>query len=200
MGLFASTKRVVRTAIYQNILFHSYIPIAKNFYFPFPICRNLCNFGKEIPGRGIHLGDDFSVPEGENVRVAACGVVVAIWHEPGTEEKPSFGNVVVVAHRLKQGEYIYTLYGHLGEIFVKRWEKFSQLAVLGKIGKAYTIENGYCDPHLHFGIYTGPFPIFTSKGSVRMLPGYLNQKTERYTKIEYWENPRNFIYNYNAPI
>jgi murein DD-endopeptidase MepM/ murein hydrolase activator NlpD len=196
MKILAFFLKMVKTFVH-NYLLSPTLLVPAEFRFPFPLYQSSDQFGQKIPDRGTHLGLDFNTSNGAGVRAAACGVVVATWYEPGTIEQPGFGHVVVIAHRIGEEKFIYTLYGHLGEVKRKKGENVCTSDAIGIVGEPNTPENGHDkDRHLHFAIYDGPFPIFTKSGHSRMLPGYLNEKTEEYTKLEYWEDPLNFIHSY----
>jgi murein DD-endopeptidase MepM/ murein hydrolase activator NlpD len=62
--------------------------------------------------------------------------------------------------------------------------------VIGVVAEGLTPENGWWKiPHLHFGIYVGPW-----RDSV--LPGYKRFEEFR-TKTKWWEDPSSFIEKYN---
>ena len=200
MGILAILKKKMKKMVHNHRLSRSIAPVPDKFYFPLHPCQSRSDSQQKVLGWGIHLGLDFDAKEGADVYAAARGVVVATWYEPGTKEKAGFGHVVVIAHRVSRKKFIYTLYGHLGKILIKKGEDVSDTDIIGTVGKAYTPENGFWDCHLHFAIYNGPFPIFTRSGHARMLPGYLDGKTSNYTNLEYWEDPLEFIAKYNRPV
>jgi murein DD-endopeptidase MepM/ murein hydrolase activator NlpD len=91
----------------------------------------------------IHKGLDLSTYRaGDPILVTANGQVVTIaWDESG------YGNYVVVKH--KHG--IYTLYGHMNAVYVKKGQFVSQGDVLGVIGATGVVTG----PHLHYEVHVG---------------------------------------------
>ena len=63
-----------------------------------------------------------------------------------------YGNLIIIEHRTKEGEYFCSLYGHLGsDRAVEAGDLVTVGQQIGTIGKK-GLENGGYDPHLHFGI------------------------------------------------
>lgn len=146
------------------------------------------NFKDNVSNWGIHLGEDISTPAGAKVKCVGAGEVVYSACHLGNIKKRNWGNIMIIGHQDSQKSRIfYSLYGHLGERFIKKGSKVKKGQAIGTIGAPNTPENGYWPAHLHFGIYLGPW-----EGIV--LPGYF--RPER-TRIEHWENPSIFINNYN---
>jgi len=125
-------------------------------------------FGKEVvyDGKswGVHLGQDYTLKAGSGVFAAADGKVVYSSVHLGSKKKRNWGNIVIVAHKLR-GKIVFTLYGHLGQRAVKKGERVRLGEKLGSIGAGNSKENGYWEPHLHFAVFGGQYD-----GSV--LPGY----------------------------
>ncbi|SFF92071.1 Murein DD-endopeptidase MepM and murein hydrolase activator NlpD, contain LysM domain [Actinacidiphila alni] len=90
-----------------------------------------------------HSGQDFVVPSGTSVRAAHTGTVVeAGWGG-------AYGNNIVI----KNGNKLYSQYGHLSHIGVH----IGQKVVTGQeIGKSGSTGNS-TGPHLHFEIRTTPY-------------------------------------------
>lgn len=139
---------------------------------------------------GVHLGDDIVRRAGTAVYSIGRGSVVYSAMHPGSVSRGNWGNVIIVAHKNPLTRKVfYALYAHLGSRLKKRGERVACGEKIGVIGKGYTAENGWWEPHLHFSIYTGPW-----KGEV--LPGYYKKEHKR-TKLSYWEDPQKFINTYN---
>ena len=133
---------------------------------------NALDFGEQD-----HLGEDWNGNSGGNsdcgepVYAAANGLITF-----AGDAGPGWGNVVIITHRLPDGSYIQTLYGHLKEIVrskgdVKVREK------IGSIGNA----NGRYLCHLHLELRESSSPMWNRSG-----PGYSNDKTG-------WLDPSDFI-------
>lgn len=66
-----------------------------------------------------------------------------------------FGNIVVIEHHLADGSYMTSIYGHMSQRrLVSAGDIVQAGQVIGFEGKK-GIENGFYDPHLHFGIREG---------------------------------------------
>lgn len=96
---------------------------------------------------GHHTGDDLNGIGGMNtdlgdpVFAAADGMVVY-----AGEPSPGWGNIVVLAHRDKDGKPIRTMYGHLHEIRAAHGALVSRGDTIGTVGTG----NGNYPAHLHF--------------------------------------------------
>ncbi len=132
------------------------MPIADKFSPPIlKYNKELIFKGKRISygvgGEIKHVGDDCGwFREGAGVYAIGNGIIRLIHHSP------EWGFLIVIEHKLKDGNYICSLYGHLshyiyryaGEI-VKKGEK------IGEIGLSYSVDNGGYGAHLHFAISKG---------------------------------------------
>lgn len=151
-------------------------------------------FGEPVRSRLIlwarHLGDDVVVPAG--TRVAAIGEGEVVWAavRAGSEKKRNWGGLVVLAHQHKEIRNFYSVYGHITDIAVKVGEQVTMGQKIGVVAAGNTPENGWWEiPHLHFGIYVGPW-------TGEILPGYKRPFDTR-TKFSWWRDPRAFIEAYN---
>ncbi|HTU25040.1 MAG TPA: M23 family metallopeptidase [Pirellulales bacterium] len=119
----------------------------------------------------IHLGADVAFHRpGEPVFAIAAGVVrtsagpaLSPPGSPATDRakaaaKPlgsEWGNLIVIEHRLPDGSFVTSIYGHLARRrLVAAGDVVAAGQMIGAIGKS-GIENGGYKPHLHFGIRTG---------------------------------------------
>lgn len=104
-------------------------------------------------GRATHQGADLANGRaGDTVRAAASGLVVRTEANAGN----GYGGYVVLAHRVPDGDLVYSVYAHLlrGTIRVEAGERVAAgepLARVGQTGRAST-------PHLHFEVRRAPDP------------------------------------------
>lgn len=155
-------------------------------------------FGERVRSRIIlwarHLGDDVALPVGTNVTAIAEGRVVWAEIRSGSAEHRNWGGIVIIGHKHKDtDEAFFSLYGHLHNLTIKPGDMVRSGQVLGVIAAGNTSENGWWKtPHLHFGIYTGPWLD-------AVLPGYARPFDGR-TKFTWWRSPKPFIENYNKSV
>lgn len=169
-------------------------------------------FGQRVRRFGVwwavHLGDDAVAPAGTVVRAIGKGEVVFAKVLPGSVSHRSWGGLVVIGHSTSPyalssheergdpaadgvGEVFYSLYGHLAKLSVAVGDTVSAGQEVGAVAEGNTPENGWWKtPHLHFGIYTGPW-------SDAALPGYWRPERWWRTKRRWWHDPREFIASYN---
>jgi len=110
---------------------------------------NAQKFNAENAKRGFHLGDDINgirgknSDEGDAIYAAGNGLVIYAG-------KPSegWGRVVVLAHRLRDGRLVQTLYAHLKLSFVTQGQIVGRGQKLGTVGTA----GGNYFAHLHYEI------------------------------------------------
>jgi len=115
----------------------------------------------------IHLGIDYMVEEGTAVSAIDNGEIINIETTDKNKQKLSedydqglyrgeggYGNMVVLQHKLDNGEIIYSLYGHLAspEKPLKIGDRVKRGDIIGAVGKSFSIENGGWPSHLHFNI------------------------------------------------
>jgi murein DD-endopeptidase MepM/ murein hydrolase activator NlpD len=107
---------------------------------------------------GLHKGTDYACPVGTPVRAAGPGVVVATWPAPGTPVPGRRGayyqgwGVLGAAVLVDHGGGVWTIYGHLSRIDVRRGQRVGAgevIALSGATGQA-------TGPHLHFEVVTEP--------------------------------------------
>lgn len=103
---------------------------------------------------GNHAGDDCAwFREGCSYYAIADGVVRMIQGAGG-----DWGFLIVLEHRLPNGSYIVSLYGHCAwDILVRTGEMVKSGQKIATQGLSCSVENGGYGSHLHFGIGDGPF-------------------------------------------
>lgn len=102
-----------------------------------------------------HAGVEFYVPSGTPVLAAADGVVVAAGSDAAAlfgPESSFYGNVIVIEHDFFYlGQPVFTLYGHLSELFVVAGQRVAAQDWIASSG-ATGVADG---PHLHFEVRVG---------------------------------------------
>ena len=135
-----------------------------------------------------HLGDDVLFGH-QQATVVAIGDGLVRTAEPGV---PSWGGLVVIEHKLPNGAYFCSLYGHLGPLIcVQPGDRVSQGQKLGSLGRNYVFATGGYYSHLHFGIHRGRFA--TEDGEARWISGYLPPKLFNESKKHGWLDPQAFL-------
>lgn len=91
-----------------------------------------------------HEGVDITAVEQAQVVAVADGQVVEWWPPPDGHFKghPKMGGMI----RIKHADGIESVYGHLGNTYIRGWERVKAGQVIGRIGST-GISTG---PHLHF--------------------------------------------------
>ena len=101
---------------------------------------------------GHHTGDDLNGIGGMNTDlgdpVYACADGLVVY---SGNPSPGWGNVVVVAHRDREGRLLQSMYAHLRRIDVPLGAIVSRGRQLGQVGTA----EGYYPAHLHFEMRQG---------------------------------------------
>ena len=106
-------------------------------------------FASSRKGRRMHRGLDLFAPVGSPVFASRSGMVVVT-----RDEKRGMGKYVVIRHPGK----LTTLYGHLSEIYVHRYEFVRQGALIGRVGKTGNARSSAIQPHLHFEVRKNSLP------------------------------------------
>jgi murein DD-endopeptidase MepM/ murein hydrolase activator NlpD len=79
-----------------------------------------------------------------------------------------WGFLVAIEHRLEDGRYLTSTYGHLAfDILVKPGDVVKAGQRIGTLGLSTSVENGGYGAHIHFGLGDGPFrrPAGVAAGS-----------------------------------
>jgi murein DD-endopeptidase MepM/ murein hydrolase activator NlpD len=130
-----------------------------HFYFMRPIGANEVNwplaryrYGGTFFEDTTHTGIDIPAPKGTPVLAAGPGKV--IWAGYGLfflreEFQDPYGLAIAIEHDFGyQGEPIYTVYGHMDEIFAFRGQRVETNQVIGLTGETGKVTG----PHLHFEV------------------------------------------------
>ncbi len=121
------------------------LPIAN----PLPGAKVTSHFGMRrdpiLRRRAMHSGMDFRAPIGRPVKATGAGKVVEAGWNGG------YGRMVEIDH----GNGLVTRYAHLKKISVRKGQKVSAGAVVGKVGSS----GRSTGPHLHYEVHRGGKPI-----------------------------------------
>jgi hypothetical protein len=127
------------------------------------------NFGNRIEDstadafRGlVHIGDDmgWNRPH-RTVAAVAAGIVRSV------ACVDTWGYLVIIEHRERDGDAFCTVYAHLGPfVAVVPGEQVVAGQKIGTIGRSYSWENGGYLAHLHFAVHKGPYLQPPRPGSV----------------------------------
>lgn len=130
-----------------------------HFYFTRPIGANEINwplanyrYGGVFFEDAVHTGIDIPAPKGTPVMAAASGKVV--WAGYGLyflreEFRDPYGLAVAIKHDFGyQGNDLYTVYGHMDELFAYRGQEVQTGDLIGKVGETGKVTG----PHLHFEV------------------------------------------------
>ena len=106
-------------------------------------------FASSRSGRRMHKGLDLLADVGTVVYAARSGKVVSATVNKG------MGKYVIIRHR----DNIITIYGHLSNIFVRKYDYVRQGQVIGNVGKTGNARAAGMLPHLHFEIRKNGVPL-----------------------------------------
>jgi hypothetical protein len=164
------------------------IPVAEHFESPIGVkngafaynAQGFLEYNKDFGG--YHLGDDLNGIGGQNtdfgdpVYAAADGLVVY-----AAKPSQSWGNVMIIAHKLRDGSLVQTMYAHLEKMHVAVGSLIGRGMKIGTIGSA----DGTYLAHLHYEI--------RESDGVFIGPGY----TKDTEKIGETLDPTKFVSEYN---
>lgn len=105
-------------------------------------------FASDRSGKRIHKGIDLLSKVGTPVLATKSGRVLAATQNRG------MGKYVIIQHK----HNTISIYGHLSEINVRKYDYVSQGQVVGKVGKTGNAANRNMLPHLHFEIRKNGVP------------------------------------------
>ena len=105
-------------------------------------------FASERSGNRMHKGIDLLSKVGTPVLAAKSGRVLAATQNRG------MGKYVIIQHK----HNIISIYGHLSEISVRKFDYVSQGQIIGKVGKTGNAGNRNMLSHLHFEIRKNGVP------------------------------------------
>jgi murein DD-endopeptidase MepM/ murein hydrolase activator NlpD len=110
-----------------------------------------------------HTGIDIPAPKGTPVLAAGPGVVVwagfGLYTQRENPDDP-YGNAVAIKHDFGyQGNSLYTVYGHMNQVFVYRGQHVEAGEQIGIVGETGHVSG----PHLHFEVRIGNNDFFVSR-------------------------------------
>jgi len=142
-----------------------------HFYFSNPIAAydidtviSTYGYGDVFFEDVVHTGIDITGDIGTPIMAAGDGEVIyagsGVYRGGDDVADDPYGNAVVIKHSFNyQGEELFTLYGHLDEILVKKGQQVKagdQIGLLGNTGKTP-------GPHLHFEVRLGKNEYFSTR-------------------------------------
>jgi murein DD-endopeptidase MepM/ murein hydrolase activator NlpD len=141
-----------------------------HFYFARPIGADEVNWPLAIYRYGgiffadvVHSGIDIPAPKGTPVLAAADGEVVwAGWGLFFLKEQYSdpYGLAIAIKHDFGyQGNLLYTIYGHMDEIYLVRGQRVKKGDMIGRVGETGQVTG----PHLHFEVRVGENDYYKSR-------------------------------------
>jgi murein DD-endopeptidase MepM/ murein hydrolase activator NlpD len=144
-------------------LFNSYdaktldYPAATNFVYPVNRYKEDLFAGyprKSYGGGGTHAGEDCAwFREGSSMYSIADGLVRMVQGAGG-----DWGFLVAIEHRLPEGRYMVSVYGHMAfDVLVRPGDRVKAGQRIGTQALSTSVENGGYGAHLHFGLGDGPF-------------------------------------------
>jgi len=145
---------------------------------------------------GTHAGEDHAwFREGCSLYAIADGIVRLVQGAGG-----DWGFLIVLEHRLPDGSYLVSLYGHCAwDVLVKSGEQVKAGQKIGTQGLSCSLENGGYGSHVHFGIGDGPFRRSQkySKGNSIELEQKGKQVSGTIMRLGYSKNKKN---SYGFPL
>lgn len=122
----------------------------------------------------LHLGVDYMVVAGTDITSIFDGEVINLLSSDDFvpddgivnlyKGEGGYGNMLLIKHKLPDGQEFYSLYGHLAdsdnpEKTFKIGDTVRKGGKIGEVGKSFSIENGGWPSHLHFAIMKSPDDI-----------------------------------------
>ena len=140
---------------------------------------------------GYHLAEDVLADAYTAVYASAAGQV-----RYTSTSISGYGSVIIIEHRLTNGSYVCTLYGHLSAskgLKVNVGDTVAKGQPIGYIGDS--TENGGSVPHVHFGIRKGGYSTEGAYCGHWLYVGYSQSGTdcthEQYRAM--WYDPSGFL-------
>ncbi len=133
-------------------------------------------FGSSQTGkRDLHTGVEFQNKAGTPVRAVADGQVVFAGSDKDTKVGLYYffyGNTVIIQHQVSGREApVYTLYGHLLELNVRKGQKVKAGTVVGKVGQSGSATGS----HLHFEVRPGENDFQRAVNPVLMIQPFFDK-------------------------
>ncbi len=137
---------------------------------------------------GHHTGDDLNGIGGMNsdlgdpIFSVADGLVIY-----AGEPSSGWGNIVVIAHRARDGRVLHSMYAHMDRIDVRLDALVARGQVIGTVGTG----NGYYPAHLHFEM--------RDSDGIDIDGGYMQVKLNRLDPVDILRELRNAPKDDDAP-
>lgn len=146
----------------------------------------------------FHPGEDWNGRGGGDTDFGQPVYAVAEGRVVFAQECFRWGNMLLIQHRLPDGEVVFSMYAHLKDLRVKAEEMVARRQLIGSVGKGYK-NITYRSAHLHFEIrrqkMAGHPIIFWPRaltGLLRFHKPFSETPTKDWIKSHYY-NPSEFI-------
>lgn len=146
----------------------------------------------------FHPGEDWNGGGGGDTDFGQPVYAVAEGRVVFAQECFRWGNMLLIQHRLPDGEVVFSMYAHLKDLRVKAQEMVARRQLIGSVGKGYK-NITYRSAHLHFEIrrqkMAGHPIIFWPRaltGLLRFHKPFSETPTKDWIKSHYY-NPSAFI-------
>jgi murein DD-endopeptidase MepM/ murein hydrolase activator NlpD len=140
-----------------------------HFYFTRPIGANDVNWPLARYRYGYllyaepHTGIDIPTPKGTPIMAAGPGTIMHAGYGlyfVQDQYKDPYGIAVAIKHDFGyKGQVLYTIYGHMDQVFVYQGQHVEEGEVIGLVGETGNVSG----PHLHFEIRVGNNAFFSSR-------------------------------------
>jgi murein DD-endopeptidase MepM/ murein hydrolase activator NlpD/membrane-bound metal-dependent hydrolase YbcI (DUF457 family) len=147
----------------------------------------------------FHPGEDWNGRGGGDTDFGQPVYAVAEGRVAFAQDCFRWGNMLLIQHRLPDGEVVFSLYAHLKDIQVKPGELIARRQRVGSLGKGH--KNVYTAAHLHFEIrrqnMAGYPIIFWPRALTALLCAHkpFSEKPTKEWIISHYYNPSKFIRN-----
>lgn len=169
---FAAAATPVETPVADGFDF----PVGKPDHYGYYVAAGLVSQFYFDIRKAWHTGEDWNriIPPGGGPNVDWGDPVYAVASGRVTAANfyKTWGNIVLIEHRLRDGQLVWSQYAHLEKLMVRAGQTVQRGAQIGAIGRG---ENNIYDAHLHFEIRVDDLPAnewAITKNRERVLQSY----------------------------